>query len=258
AGAATRITLVSGVTRGVTLPRPRRLARLPPGFCLVGSSMPLGLITGRPLRPFSRAISSRCAATSRFSSATSPNSSTTSASNSGRGRPGRSAGGDMHQPNRTGSRRGKRKNARRPGFCPAYAPPSPDMPELGPAYDSELDGTATPSARIVRSGGEGDGCILLIPAGGRLLVGPSTKGDHHVATTCADDRGHDPGWIGRRDAENLHPVGAPVGCPLPALAGPAQRGRGAGLPARLAPGRGGTRHIQDQPVRAAFPLLPYA
>jgi len=27
----------------------------------------------------------------------------------------------MHQPNRTGSRRGKRKNARRPGFCPAYA-----------------------------------------------------------------------------------------------------------------------------------------
>src|SRR5271165_3183766 len=111
-----------------------------------------------------------------------------------------------------------------------------------------LDGTATPSARIVRSGVEGDGCILLIPTGARLRVGPSTKGGHHVATTCANDRGHDPGWIGRGDAENLHPVGAPVGCALPALAGPAQRGRGAGLPARLAPGRGGTRHIQDQPV----------
>jgi hypothetical protein len=34
--------------------------------------------------------------------------------------------------------------------------------------------------------------------------------------------------------------------------------RGAGLPAGLAPGWGGPRHIQDQPLRAAFPLLPYA
>src|SRR5208283_5098274 len=46
-----------------------------------------------------------------------------------------------------------------------------------------LDGTAAPSARVVRSGVRADGCILLIPAGARLLVGPSTKGDHHVATT---------------------------------------------------------------------------
>jgi hypothetical protein len=48
------------------------------------------------------------------------------------------------------------------------------------------------------------------------------------------NRGHDPGWIGRRDAENLHPIGAPVGCALPALGGSAQRGRGAGLPAAKA------------------------
>ena len=39
----------------------------------------------------------------------------------------------------------------------------------------ELDGTATPSARVVRSGARVDGCILLIPAGARLLVGPSNE-----------------------------------------------------------------------------------
>ena len=33
-------------------------------------------------------------------------------------------------------------------------------------------------------------------AGVTELVGSSTRGDHHVATTCADDRGHDPGRFG--------------------------------------------------------------
>jgi transposase len=68
-----------------------------------------------------------------------------------------------------------------------------------------LDGTATPSVRGVRS----DGCILLIPAGARLLAGPSTKGDHRVATTCADDRGHDLGRIGCREAILYFPNPSP-------------------------------------------------
>ena len=76
--------LVSGTTSGVTLPRWRRLTRLPPRFRPVAFSIPLGLIDGRPLRPFSRAISSRCAITICFSSDTSPSSSTNRASSSAR------------------------------------------------------------------------------------------------------------------------------------------------------------------------------
>jgi hypothetical protein len=37
-------------------------------------------------------------------------------------------------------------------------------------------------------------------AGMKQPVGTSTKGDHHVATTCADDRGHDAGRIGCEEA----------------------------------------------------------
>src|SRR5271166_1581657 len=122
----------------------------------------------------------------------------------------------------------------------------------------KLDGTAVAECWGGEVGVMADGCILLMPAGGRLLGGPPTKGDHHVAITCADDRGHDAGRVGPRDAAGLHPGGTPIGCALPAFAGPAQRGRGAGLPALLAPGRGSPWHVQDQPVRAAFPLLPYA
>src|SRR5271166_3968848 len=99
-----------------------------------------------------------------------------------------------------------------------------------------LDGTAVAECWGGEVGVMADGCILLMPAGGRLLGGPPTKGDHHVAITCADDRGHDAGRVGPRDAAGLHPGGTPIGCALPAFAGPAQRGRGAGLPARLAPG----------------------
>src|SRR5271166_4265130 len=82
--------------------------------------MPLGLIDGRPFRPFSRAISSRCAATITFRSETSPSSSTTRASSSARGRPDGSEGVDMQRANRTRPRRGKLKNRRCPGFCPYY------------------------------------------------------------------------------------------------------------------------------------------
>jgi hypothetical protein len=59
-GCATRSTAVSDTTRGVTLP---------PHFG-PSSSIPLGLIDGWPLRPFSRAISSRRASTICFSSDT--------------------------------------------------------------------------------------------------------------------------------------------------------------------------------------------
>src|SRR5271165_5847873 len=127
-GGATRSTSISGATRGVTLPRRRPLPPLPPRLGSVPFSMPLGLIVGRPFSPFSRAISSRCAATIVFRSATSPSSSTTRASSSARGRPVGSEGGDMQRANRTRPRRGKLKNRRCPGFCPYYASAAKPLP----------------------------------------------------------------------------------------------------------------------------------
>lgn len=59
---------------GVALPRPYRFGRLPPGLASAPLSMPLGLIAGRTFSPLSRAISSRCSATIRLNSATSPSS----------------------------------------------------------------------------------------------------------------------------------------------------------------------------------------
>src|SRR3954452_4885757 len=97
-----------------------------------------------------------------------------------------------------------------------------------------------------------------MPLGARSRGGASTKGDHHVATACTDDRGHDLGWVGCWNAEELHSSGLPIGGALPALARATQRRRGTGLPAWLAPERRGPRHVQNQPVRAAVPLLPYA
>ncbi len=75
---------VFDVDRGVTLPRAGRFSSL---AGLVGAaplSMPLGLMVGRPLRPFNRAFSLRSSATACFSTATSPYSSTSRASRSGR------------------------------------------------------------------------------------------------------------------------------------------------------------------------------
>jgi putative SOS response-associated peptidase YedK len=48
-----------------------------------------------------------------------------------------------------------------------------------------LDGTASPRAGVAKSAD--DWMYPFEPAGARSPVGPSTKGDHHVATACADD-----------------------------------------------------------------------
>ncbi len=69
----------------------------------------LGLIFGRPFRPFSRAISSRCSPTTFSSSPTLPNSSTSRASSSGRLRPERGGGCGTCAKNRTECRAGASK-----------------------------------------------------------------------------------------------------------------------------------------------------
>ena len=86
-------------------------------FGSVASSMPLGLITGRPFSPFSRAFSSRSAATTRFNSATSPRSSATWASSSARD--ARRIGGRGHEPSESYSPApGQTKNRHPPGVLP--------------------------------------------------------------------------------------------------------------------------------------------
>src|SRR3954471_15645118 len=97
-----------------------------------------------------------------------------------------------------------------------------------------------------------------MPSGARQHGGSSTKGNHHVATTCTDDRGHDPGRVSCWNAAGLRPGGLPTGGALSPFAGPAQRGGSTGLPARLAPERRGPRHVQNQPVWAAVPVSSYA
>src|SRR5208282_2815424 len=114
-------TWSSILTRGVTLPRNRRFPFVAGFSGSVALSMPLGLILGRPFRPFRRAISSRCSLTVCFRAATSPNSSTSRASSSGRLRSARLGGGGTSAKNRTESSRGKRKMPPCPHFCPCYA-----------------------------------------------------------------------------------------------------------------------------------------
>src|SRR3954449_10550859 len=82
--------------------------------------MPLGLINGGPFRPFNRAISARCSTTVRSSSATLPNSPTTSSRSWADDRTSRSNGGLTQSLNLTSPRRGKEKVHDRPGFCPCY------------------------------------------------------------------------------------------------------------------------------------------
>jgi hypothetical protein len=83
-------------------------------------SMPLGLIVGRPFKPFRLATPSRCSMTSCFRVATSPNSSTSRASSSGRLRSERDGRCGTSVKNLTESSRCKRKMRPRPRFFPSY------------------------------------------------------------------------------------------------------------------------------------------
>src|ERR1700722_17894933 len=106
-------------TRGVTLPRNRRLPS--PGFAgSVPLSMPLGLIVGRTFKPFSRAISSRCSEAVFSRAATLLNSSSSRDSSSARLSPERLGGSGTFARNRTESSRSKRKMQACPHFCPSY------------------------------------------------------------------------------------------------------------------------------------------
>src|ERR1700722_7606999 len=92
------------------------------GFEGFAFAMPLGLLglmSGRPFKPFNRAISSRCAITVRLRSETRPNNSTTSAFNSGAERPSMSGGG-MPTRNQNPTDLGIPIIPARPDFCPCY------------------------------------------------------------------------------------------------------------------------------------------
>jgi hypothetical protein len=122
-------------SRGVTLPRNHRCSFLASLGGSVDLSMPLGLIGGRPFKPFRWAISSRCSPMT-FSRATIlPNRSTSKASSSGRLGPEREGGGDTPAKNRTEASRGKRKMQARPLFCPSY-PQHSDPPHFLKKYCS--------------------------------------------------------------------------------------------------------------------------
>src|SRR6202044_2425360 len=90
------------------------------GLGVVPCSIPLGLIAGRPFKPFSRAISSRCSATIRLRSATSPSSFTTSCSSSACDRPDSSGGVVTSRLNRVVPCRRNHFLRHRPRFCPSY------------------------------------------------------------------------------------------------------------------------------------------
>ena len=84
------------------------------------SSIPLGLMAGRPFRPFNRAISSRCSAMMRSSAVTLPGSFTTSSCSAPCDRPDIAGEAVPSSLNRVAPRRSKQEISPRPGFCPAY------------------------------------------------------------------------------------------------------------------------------------------
>src|SRR5271166_1160487 len=129
-GTVALITWSSMMTGGVTLPRNRRFPFLAGLGGSVAWSMPLGLMAGRPFRPFRRAISSRSSLTICFRAAISPDSSTSRASSSGRLSSERDGGGGTSVKNPTESSRGKRKMQAHPHFCPCYAFPPEEARRL--------------------------------------------------------------------------------------------------------------------------------
>src|ERR1700704_2589473 len=107
-------------TRGTIFPRRRGLPRWLGRFGRVASCKPLGLIRGRPFRPFSRAFSSRSSAINRSCSATFLSNCTTSAFSASCDRSSMSAGAVTVRLNRPNPRRCKQNLNPSPGFCPCY------------------------------------------------------------------------------------------------------------------------------------------
>ncbi|MGH8269185.1 MAG: hypothetical protein ACRES1_03910, partial [Steroidobacteraceae bacterium] len=81
-------------------------------------SIPLGLISGLPFSPFSRAISSRSSAITRLCSAFSPSSFTTNRFSSARGRPSISGKATTVNLNQAAPRRRKQKNTPARTYAP--------------------------------------------------------------------------------------------------------------------------------------------
>src|SRR5215208_629879 len=103
------MTWSSTATRGLTGPR-RPLRRLG-GFGSLASSIPLGLSAGRPLSPFSRAISARWAATVCSKAATLPSNRTTNAFSSVGESASRSPGGAIPPENQRQACQGSENHA---------------------------------------------------------------------------------------------------------------------------------------------------
>ena len=96
-------------------------------------------------------------------------------------------------------------------------------------------------------------------AGGGRSPGDPTKGDppcRHSAQRMIEAMIL--AGLAEGTQARLRPGGLAAGHVLPALAGPAQRGGGPGLPAGPAPARGGARHLRDRPRRPAVLLPPNA
>src|SRR4051794_32478942 len=106
------MTWSSTATRGVT--GPRRPLRGLGGFGSLAFSIPLGLSAGRPLSPFSRAISARWAATVCSRAATLPSNLTTNAFSSVGESASRSPGGAIPPENQRQACQGSENHAAAP------------------------------------------------------------------------------------------------------------------------------------------------
>src|SRR4051795_12321979 len=117
------MTWSSTATRGVT--GPRRPLRGLGGFGSLAFSIPLGLSAGRPLSPFSRAISARWAATVCSRAATLPSNLTTNAFSSVGESASRSPGGAIPPENQRQACQGSENHAAASRFAAVTCPPGP-------------------------------------------------------------------------------------------------------------------------------------
>src|SRR4051794_36746264 len=114
------MTWSSTATRGVT--GPRRPLRGLGGFGSLAFSIPLGLSAGRPLSPFSRAISARWAATVCSRAATLPSNLTTNAFSSVGESASRSPGGAIPPENQRQACQGSENHAAATRFAAVTMP----------------------------------------------------------------------------------------------------------------------------------------